>query len=145
MSGLNYDECTNWRHEVASKLYDDVIALSPMRAKQFLKEEKFIDDSYEKYNLSTKEAITARDRNDVMTCDLVFANFLGAKKVSIGSVIELGWADAWRKPIVIVMEPDNIHQHSIVNTICGFKVQTLEEGIDIANSVVSMQLARNNI
>jgi len=39
-----------------------------------------------------------RDRFDVQTCDLLLVNLLGATSVSIGTMFELAWTDAWRKP-----------------------------------------------
>ena len=124
------------------KIASDIAPLSPLRAKDYLTKETNISDSYENFPLSTEKAITTRDRFDVMNCDMLLVNFLGAKKVSIGSVIELGWADAFRKPIVLVMEPDNIHKHAIVNEICGFKTQSLDEGIAMVNAVLSMNSIR---
>ena len=37
-------------------------------------------------------------------CDVVLMYLIGAKKVSIGTMIEAGWADAYRKPVVLVLE-----------------------------------------
>lgn len=142
ITGLSYGECTDWRKHVAKELADDIVPLSPMRGKQYLEDCGRIEMSYEKTVLSRAAAITCRDRRDVMECDLLFANFLGAKVVSIGSVIELGWADAFRKPIVFVAEKDNIHHHVIVDELCGFQVETLEEGIMVANAVLSEGFAR---
>ena len=72
----------------------------------------------------------------VMRSNLVFVNFLGADKVSIGTAIELGWADAFRKPVVIVMEEDNIHRHAMIDQIPGYIVTTLDDGIDIVRRVL---------
>lgn len=73
-----------------------------MRGKKYLANEKDIKDSYEKYPLSCQKGITCHDRMDIMRCDIIIVNFLGAKRVSIGTVMEITWADAWRKPIIIV-------------------------------------------
>jgi hypothetical protein len=42
-------------------------------------------------------------------------------------MVELGWADATKIPIVIVMESGNIHQHCFVNTLATYVVDNLEE------------------
>jgi len=143
ITGLSYGECTDWRQFVARHVAQDIIPLSPLRGKRYLENEKEIGDSYEHIAMSTAQAITTRDRFDLQSCDMMIANFLGAKKVSIGSVIELGWADAFRKPVILVIESENnIHEHSIVNSIAGFRVSTLKEAITIVNATLSMSFAK---
>lgn len=71
---------------------------------------------------------------------MILVNFLGAKKVSIGSVMEITWADAWRKPIIIVMEKDNVHAHAMIKEVAGFIVSDLDEAIAIAIAVLSPTL-----
>lgn len=146
ISGLSYKDCTDWRQYVARHLASDITPLSPLRGKAYLAKEKSIGHSYEGTILSRADAITTRDRFDVMSCDMLIANFLKAKVVSIGSVIELGWADAFRKPVVLAMEPGdkNIHTHPIVDRICGFKVHSLDDAIAVVNSVLSMNFAKEN-
>jgi nucleoside 2-deoxyribosyltransferase len=142
ISGLSYGDCTDWRKYAASKLADDIIPLSPMRGKEYLKSQSSMPQADHQV-MSTADAIIARDRNDVMSCDMLLANFLGAKITSIGSVVELGWADAWRKPVILVMEKTgNIHSHPFVDKLCGFKVHTLDEGIEVANAILSMSFAK---
>lgn len=54
--------------------------------------------------------ITSRDRFDVQRADLLVVNFLyrhqNPEMISIGSVIEMSWADAWRKPIIMATPID---------------------------------------
>jgi len=136
ISGVSYGESTDWRQYVAGKLPPQIIAVSPMRGKQYLEGEKKVKDSYEEHPLSSKKGITCRDRMDVNRCDMILVNFLGAKKVSIGSVMEIAWADAWRKPIIVVMEEDNIHSHAMLLEVSGFVVRSLDEAITIATAVL---------
>jgi hypothetical protein len=77
---------------------------------------------------------------DVMRCDAILVNFLGATKVSIGSVLEIAWADAWRKPIIIVMEKENIHSHAMIREMAGFITSSLDEAITIATAILSPSL-----
>jgi nucleoside 2-deoxyribosyltransferase len=77
---------------------------------------------------------------DVMRCDMILVNFLGASKVSIGSVMEIGWADAWRKPIIVVMEKDNVHSHAMIREVAGYIVSNLDEAIKIVIAVLSPTL-----
>lgn len=109
-----------------------------MRAKEYLSHLENIDKTGNRQYgiLSGGKAIVARDRNDVLTCDAVLMNLSGADKVSIGTMIEVGWADAFRKPIVLVLEKDNPHVHDMVTEIAGFRVGTLEDGIHIINALM---------
>lgn len=130
ISGLSYGESTDWRKHVASLLPPNILPLSPMRHKEYLLQERVIADRYEASVLSSATSITCRDRFDVQRCDFVFVNFLGAKKVSIGTVIEIAWADLLRKPVIVIMEEENIHEHAMLERMTGFRLETLEKGVE---------------
>lgn len=121
---LDYNAATFWRNYSVEVLEDvGIRGLSPMRAKMFLKDVVSIDALASiDHPLSTDDGITSRDRNDVMSCDIVLANFLQAtNKASCGTPIEFGWADAWRKPIVMVIEPSgNPFDHPMMRSIASF-------------------------
>ena len=116
ITGLSYSGCTDWRKFAKDELKKyGILGVSPMRAKEYLNKEKNISDSYPEKILSCDRGITTRDRFDVMTSNLILVNFLGAKEKSIGTVGEIFWADAFRKPIVTIMEKDgNPHDHSMI-------------------------------
>ena len=142
--GLNYNDATEWRESARSALSDvGIDAFSPMRAKDYLRKETNVDgnklkDQYAEYPLSTMKAITTRDRADCMGADLVIMNLLGAKIVSIGSVLEVAWADAARVPVILVMEKDgtNVHEHGMIREMCGFHVETLDEAVYLARAIL---------
>ena len=96
--------------------------------------------------MSTEAAITGRDRYDVMTrCDAVLVYLLGAEEVSIGTVIEVGWADAARKPIILVIEDEgNVHDHPMVRCPAAFRVSSLIDACDLANALLSDEFARKS-
>jgi nucleoside 2-deoxyribosyltransferase len=138
ITGHSFDESTGWRDHVIHKLGQHRInGISPMRRKEYL---HGIDNipamGIDSNPLSTPKGITTRDRYDCTNADALLVNLLDSRKVSIGTMIELGWADANRVPIVIVMEPDNMHNHAMVNTVAGFIVPTLEEGIALVVAIL---------
>jgi nucleoside 2-deoxyribosyltransferase len=145
ITGLTYADGAEWR-EVAKAALDDagIDGFSPLRMKQYLEAFGVLEakDQDGKYNyegahpLSSDKGIMARDRNDVMRRDLTIANLLGAEKVSIGTCIEIGWADAYRKPLILVMEDDNVHRHAMAEEAAGYRVHTLDEAIEIAKAVL---------
>jgi nucleoside 2-deoxyribosyltransferase len=142
--GLNYDEATKWRELATEELAKvGIDAMSPMRAKRYLLGATNaggdkLADAYADYPLSTMKAIVTRDRHDCMKCNMVIMYLKGAKTVSIGSVLEIAWADAARVPVVLVMEKDksNVHEHGMVREMCGFHVETLEEALSVVKAVL---------
>jgi nucleoside 2-deoxyribosyltransferase len=141
--GLNYDSATQWRELAKAALAEQGIdGMSPMRAKSYLAKEADVGggklaDSYSQFPLSTMKAIVTRDRKDCMRSDMVIMNLLGATTVSIGSVMEVAWADAARVPVVLVMEKTgNLHEHGMIRETCGFHVETIEEAIRVVCAVL---------
>lgn len=143
ITGLSYGEARHgWREEFAELLSDapHIKMFSPMRGKDTLAKETKLDGTPNMYldnPMATKKGIVARDRYDVQSCDLMVACFLGVTKVSIGTCIEFGWADGSQKPIIMVLEEDNVHQHAMLDEIAGFIVSTLEEGADMARVLLT--------
>lgn len=141
ISGLSFGECTDWRKEVALKLGVSIQALSPMRAKEYLAQVPILSGHGKEYAhlgvLSSSRGVMTRDRFDATRCDVLFVNLLGAKQVSIGTVMEIAWADAHRTPIVCAMEErGNPHEHMMLNEAIGFRVATLEEAIHVTKAIL---------
>ena len=137
ITGQSYDKTVNWREEFKSKLPENIKAISPMRGKTFLKNETSVLDAYESNVLTSQKGITTRDRNDVIRCDVIVVNFLNAEKVSIGTVMEIAWADMLRKPIVLIMDEKNIHNHSMIRETAGFIVKSIDEAVFVVSTLLS--------
>lgn len=137
ISSLTHDGADEWRVKVASDIDHFARALNPMRFNANLKDKGVLGQfGYEDSVFTTDRAITQRDRWDVQRSAVVFFNFLGCTRPSIGSCVEVGWADSKRIPIIIVMEDDNMHQHGIINTCAGYIVPTLEEGVECLRGIL---------
>jgi nucleoside 2-deoxyribosyltransferase len=144
----SYAGVTEWRDYVRQQMIgycsklspgneNYIHCFSPMRHKEYLLQETNIADTYEENITSSQKGITTRDRFDATRADILFVNLLGATRVSIGTMIELGWADANRIPIVLVMEKSgNIHDHGMVREICGFRTDNLDEAISAAAKIL---------
>jgi nucleoside 2-deoxyribosyltransferase len=109
-----------------------------MRSKGYLSSESSLKDSYEHADglasvLSSSKGITTRDRWDTSRCDLMIVNLLGTEKVSIGTMMEIAWADMLRKPVILVIEDEgNPHDHAMVRESIGFRVSSLSDAVRIA-------------
>jgi nucleoside 2-deoxyribosyltransferase len=144
ISGATYEGCSSWRNFAVRSLAESGIrGYSPLRAKDYLKAVnadsniKAMQHTYDGFAMSTSRAINSRDHWDVMTSDVILVNLLGAAIVSIGTVMEIAWAHAYRKPTVLVMEKEgNIHDHPMVRESIGFRVETLEEGLHLVKAML---------
>ena len=142
ITGLTFKGATDWRNVVTQELSEaGIVGISPMRAKDYLASVGTISgDGRDYFNLnvlSTPPAVCARDRFDTTRVDVVLMNLLGAERVSIGTMVELGWADLARVPVIGVIEPTgNVHDHMFVNQLIGFRVATLDEGVHVAKAIL---------
>lgn len=157
IAGLTYEQAAlDWRAQVISALHDDhhctapsdgsihsaqyqtIHCYSPMRGKVFLKGtgEVIGKQGYEQHPMSSMQGIIGRDRNDVMMADAVFMNVYGAKAVSIGTTVELGWADAFRKPVILILDKGGAHDHAFFKGLATYVCDSIEQGIECAKALL---------
>ena len=159
IKGLSYDEATDWRVEARAELsLQGMNGFSPMRAKHFLKDSLSIstDPTFYDNVIANPTAIVTRDRYDVMSCDMMLINEQGASSVSLGTAVEIGWADAFRKPMVIIQPngtcfwcqkngdtgegchfPKNTpFKHEFIQALVGYKVDTIEQAVLVCRAVL---------
>lgn len=139
ITGLSYEQARfGWRKQFADLLDPRIEFLSPMRQEGHLAEvTEIAHQAYAGSAMSSIRGIVAKDKLDVQRSTIIVANFLGAKNVSIGSVIELGWANAWDKPIILVMEPkDNIHDRFFLTELSHFRTDSVEEAAHWSNALI---------
>ncbi|MEO5867253.1 MAG: hypothetical protein ABIS14_12830 [Sphingomonas sp.] len=147
ISGCSYEGATDWRERAMCQLAEAQIkGLSPMRAKEYLKGvggDVGFSSTCEEYGhlspLSGPRGIMTRDRFDATRCNVLLVNLLGAAKVSVGTVMEIAWADLKRTPIVVAIEADgsNPHEHAMVNEAIGFRCASLDEACDVTKAILS--------
>lgn len=125
IDGHTYKGATDWRDWVTEQLAPYVIGVSPMRGET--------PDSPLSWKEMTEGQIRAaiiRDRWDVQTCDAMLLNTLPVRTHLTGSLVEVGWADAWQKPWVLVAtEP-----HPLLARMALATVGTLEDAVEIIHT-----------
>lgn len=139
ITGMTYEDATKgWRKEVGEALnwIAGVEAVSPMRGKHHLEGKTNLSPLGGPHLLSTPRAIITRDFFDVRRSALVFANFIGADRASIGSCVELGVAYERHIPIIACFEAGDIHDHAFIREI-AWCVPTLEDGIMAATNLLT--------
>jgi nucleoside 2-deoxyribosyltransferase len=145
ITGCEFRVAQIWRDFATRKLAESGIrCLSPIRfyPEDYGPKDKRMpalpefDPTTPKSPFRTHKGLTSRDRNDVMTSNLLLVNLLDTERVSIGTMIELGWADLLRIPIVVAMNDNNLHDHAMVREIANYIVPTLDEAIQVTKDVL---------
>jgi nucleoside 2-deoxyribosyltransferase len=145
ITGLNHAGSVNWRKQFAELMSGlGVECFSPMRGKDYLESETVIQGSYPGSILSNQRAIMTRDRYDCTRCSLIVANLLrdvaaAGQKPSLGTVMELGWADLSRIPVIGIIEKDvtsSPYNHPMVLDTLGFHVETVEQAVHTAKIIL---------
>ena len=160
ITGLTYEDARNgWRFNFAAQLKHGITVLSPMRHEGHLAElQGELDQTYPEHPFSTGKMLVAKDKLDIERCEVMVVNLLGAKKVSIGTVMEIGMAYQLGKTIVLVMEDagtfvaghdyngqlepkpfygNNPHEHPFVTEPAAVRVNNLDAAVAIVNSLLS--------
>jgi len=115
ISGMTEEEAYGWRYRVRDFLAGKHKVFIPDKV-DFVTGTGDGDHSYlwEKDQDAGKKAALV-DYMRVEWADVLFVNFTGARKVSIGTIMEIGWAKVMGKIIIVVMERGNVHDHSFVH------------------------------
>ena len=116
ISGLTYEQVMGYYKE-KRELYGSLgyTVFNPMTGKKQLRPEV----EYKAHGVlgnpvATNHSIFERDNWMLHTVDVVFADLLGCKNISIGSCMELAVAAHLRKHTVAAIEPGNPHMHAFV-------------------------------
>lgn len=145
ISGLTYHEATGWRDLVTAELREfGIKCQSPMRAAVHLRHAAGVLGDCEIQAgtkpaveaMSTPRGVVARDKFDSTRCDVLLVNLLGAKRVSIGTCVEIGWANALNIPIIVVMEAGNIHNHAFIRESASFITESLSDSVYIVKAIL---------
>ena len=145
ISGLDFDGATDWRVRADNLLSPHGIkTLNPLRYQEHLRSVgTFTNAAREAARLespmSMPKGLTIRDKWDAKRCNVLLVNFIGAKTVSIGTVMEISWAEDAGNPVVVAIEPDgsNPHEHAMLNHCIGFRVPTLWDATDVTRQLLA--------
>jgi nucleoside 2-deoxyribosyltransferase len=147
IAGCTYNEATDWRRKASLLLGEyaqpRMTALSPMRAKHDLARAARIDPDCRTYASAgpfySSRGIMTRDFSDVKRCDALLVNLLGTARITAGTAMELGWAYALQKPVVVVIEAEgNPHDaHPMLHeAIGGLRFDDLRDAVCAVASVL---------
>lgn len=137
IAGCSYTGSNGWREYITENVKDNIVCLNPLRGKEYLSKETKLQMQYDDKPLSSARAITTRDRFDATRCDILVVNMLDATEKSIGTTMEIAWADSKRIPILLIMEKQgNVHEHPMLTECVGWRTDSLEEAVEIINNIL---------
>ena len=139
ISGQSYDQVMRRYQDQVSKLEEiGYEVICPMTGKMYLRNElEFKAKGYDEHPVSTNHAIKERDRWMVGSVDVVLVDFTECNGVvSIGSCMELAWADELKKHTIVVMDKDNIHQHCFILECADIVFPTMKDAYKYLGDLV---------
>jgi nucleoside 2-deoxyribosyltransferase len=131
ITGLTLKAANDWREDdlmLASLAKHGYVCLNPLREKEHL-------GAWEnqplpaRYTPEQEEFEVSHDLDDINKSCAILANFKDAQRVSIGSVWELGYANAKGKPVVSVLEPGGLHDHLFIHNTSYKVVESMFEAV----------------
>jgi|TARA_B110000263_G_C14993815_1_gene367209 nucleoside 2-deoxyribosyltransferase len=123
IEGCDLNEITYWRKLCHQGFSDFIIGVNPFRAEM---------------DADTKESrkrIVMKNYMDTKNCDLIFAYLpkeINERRPSYGTTFEIAWGYSMQKPVVIVSNDKQVHNHPLMD-MSGALFWNLEEAIDYVN------------
>jgi nucleoside 2-deoxyribosyltransferase len=132
MNDYSLSEADWWRKEVTQYFEensDNIRIINPTRGKP---DTAKLGLNYDNTFRSEKRYIFRRDMNDVRRCDFLYVYLpISEKGISIGSLIEIGWATALDKPIFVVTNNVSLQKHPLISESAVWIGESLEQGVEV--------------
>lgn len=144
ITGQTLAGANDWRTVAKEYLADHGInAVSPLRGKDYLNSLVGVDGAYgmeyKEHPMSTAHGITARDWWDCRRADMVFVNLLLAgEKVSIGTVMEVAWAHAAGRYVLVVMEQGSVHDYAMLREAANLVIPDFDEALHLVPTILGV-------
>jgi nucleoside 2-deoxyribosyltransferase len=138
ISGCDLREANDWRSDVMRRLeLANIRGISPLRCEPLVGERYGL--TYEDPRFGTAKAISSKNFLDVQMCDMTLCYMpkaLNERRLSVGTLIELAWAHALRKPTVLVTDYQFLMEHPVVQAAASWSLSTMDEAIDVLVGVL---------
>lgn len=132
IAGCTQSEAKDWRDYVSAKIaLFGIIGVSPLRCEHLVGPVYSLNHPDPRFG--TARAISSKNFFDMQSCDMVLAYLplaLNMKRPSYGTIIELGWAFALRKPTILVTDDKYVREHPVINACSAWVLDNLEDAID---------------
>jgi nucleoside 2-deoxyribosyltransferase len=136
IAGLTVADGQSWRDDVAAALAGiGITCFSPLRGKARVIVGA-VPTGPLPHPLTTDAAVMRRDYFDCMRADVVAVHLAGAKRVSVGTCMELAWAYAAHKPVVATFEDGDMHDHPMVRAAVSHRARDLDELVVLVRAIL---------
>ncbi|MET4240287.1 nucleoside 2-deoxyribosyltransferase [Bradyrhizobium sp. RT10b] len=130
--GCTEGEAKNWRADFADKLEaEGITGISPLRCEPIVGER--YDVAYDDPCFGQPKSILAKNFLDLQRCDMTLAylpNTEPGKVPSVGTIGELSWAYALRKPVAVVTQDPFLSKHPFISQQPSWPVlSTLDDAL----------------
>ena len=126
-------EAKDWRAEVARQLWQHGIgSISPLRCEPIRGEHYSLSNADPRFG--TARAIASKNFADVQMCDMILCYMPRAmmeRRLSLGTLVELAWAHALRKPTILVSDYALLQDHPVVQACANWPLTTLDEACEV--------------
>src|ERR1700724_2613431 len=112
--GRTKGEANSWRHKVAAELAaHGIVGISPLRCEPIHGER--YGTGYPDPCFGTAKAIGAKNRFDVKAADIILAYMPAEHALSLGTLGEIFWADAYGKQVILVSDNPTVLNHPVID------------------------------
>jgi len=137
--GCNKGEAQDWRRDVKERLAScNIMGISPLRCEPLVGERYGV--SYEDPRFGTPRAIASKNFFDVQASDMTLCYMpavLNERRLSIGTLLELGWAHALGKPTILVTDYPLLLDHPVVQANASWILGTMDEAVDVCCGILA--------
>jgi hypothetical protein len=130
ITGRSEEEVYGWRTIARRALQGNANVFDPAALPIDRSHHGSYDATSERRRVAHAALAVERDREAVRTADLVFACFRGmGDLVSVGSVGEIFWANAFGTPVVVVRDPGTVYDHGMLTAMAAAAFTSLDEAL----------------
>jgi len=138
IAGCDKGEANAWRSDIRVKLAAfDIAGISPLRCEPLIGERYGVE--HEDPRFGTARAIASKNFFDVQTCDMTLCYMprdLNERRLSVGTLIELAWAHALRKPTILVSDYPFLLSHPVVQANASWILPTLDSAVEVITGIL---------
>lgn len=136
ITGCDKSEAQDWRDYAINQLaLYGILGISPLRCEPIVG--KRYGSTYQDPKFGTSRAIGSKNLFDVQHATMTLAYLPeDMRRISLGTVVELAWAYAFRKPAILVSTHSEIINHPVVTTCAAWILPTLDDAIDTLRGIL---------
>jgi nucleoside 2-deoxyribosyltransferase len=133
--GLDKGQANDWRNMVRKKIaHAGIQGISPLRCEPLIGPRYSLD--YPDPKFGTARAIAAKNRHDVMACDITLCYMPKSLPFSKGTLVELAWANAYDKQTILVSDDEATLKHPCIDACASWVLNDLEDAIEVIIGVL---------